>query len=68
MRLFHGNFSKSYGWGAFDEHDCIIIANTEEEALGLALTHYPETVADGWSFEEISTDKLLCYPVSSRIN
>lgn len=68
MQVYHGSYYKTYGWGAYDEHNCIITANTPEEALGLALTHFPETTADGWWFDCLPTDTLLCHHISTRSN
>lgn len=68
MKTFHATFDKSYGWGTWDEVECIIIANIESEALGMALTKYSDTVADGWTFEEIDTTTPAVHTISKRSN
>ena len=57
LKLYHADYYKSYGYGAYDEEQELIAAHTEAEALGYALDHYPETTAEGWTITKLETDK-----------
>lgn len=57
MKVFDG-YWKCYhpGPGRYTEFkSCLIVANTKEEALGLALARYDYTDSVGWELEEIDT-------------
>lgn len=68
MNIYHASYYMSYGYGAFDEYECLIVANTEAEALGFALEAEPNTKAAGWSITEIDISVAGSHYLSSRSN
>ncbi|MHB0978428.1 MAG: hypothetical protein ACYC1K_03465 [Minisyncoccota bacterium] len=57
MKTFIATYDKYFNYGAFDEFHYVIVAETQQVALGLALEAKSETAADGWKFEEVDTNK-----------
>lgn len=66
LALFHAEYYWSGGRGGYDEKHYVIIANTEIEALGLALEAEPKTVADNWSITKVDTDTSGAIFISER--
>ena len=66
MKVWHCSYNWRGGWGAYQEYECIVIAEIKDKALGMALMQYPDTIPADWSAEEIPTDKELVYQVSER--
>lgn len=52
--------------GAYQDYNCVVVAEIESKALGMALTAYPDTNAKDWSAEEIPIDKEGVHHVSER--
>ena len=63
--IYHGQARQSWGYGAYQNYDCVVIADTKSEALGLALMEYPDTSAVDWDFEVIE-NKNGVTQISSR--
>jgi hypothetical protein len=55
MKIYIASYYRSYGLGAYDEYEYVIFANTEQEALGLALEAQPLTRTVGWEITEIDS-------------
>lgn len=55
MNVYNCYYYKAYGYGAYEEYDAIIVANSESEALGFALTEFPTTIGAQWQVEKIDT-------------
>ena len=60
MNAYKAFYYKDWGWCAYDEEECIIIANTEQEALGFALQEYPDSIAEYWNLTLIDMTKPGC--------
>ena len=67
MNIFHVSYRWSGGWGAYQEYEFIVVAETADKAIGMALQNNPRTEAskDCWSATEIPTNTELVYQVSS---
>lgn len=58
FKVFVGYYSPPLSiYGGYYCYDTIVVAETESVALGLSLEKYPDTIAEGWEFEEIILDK-----------
>lgn len=66
MNTYHCSYSWTGGWGAFQEYDAIVIAETESVALGLLLEAYSDTSACDWSIEKVDTNHNTVVHVNSR--
>ena len=53
------------GWGAFQEYRCIVVAEIESKALGMALMEFPDTCPEDWSAYEIDITKENVHFISS---
>jgi len=51
--IYHGRFNQFWEYGTYQDYDCVVIADTESEALGLVLMAYEDTLPADWSFEII---------------
>lgn len=67
FKVFHCNWLYTGSYGSYEEYDCIVIAETESVALGMALYFYPDTDAARWTIEEIPTDKRWVQGISHII-
>ena len=65
MKIWHCSYRWDGHYGAFQEYECIVVAEIESKALGLALMEYPDTNPQDWSAVEIPTDKDYVHHVSS---
>ena len=52
-KVWHCRYDWSGGWGAYQEYQCVVIAEIESKALGMALMEYPDTSPQWWSAHEI---------------
>lgn len=68
LPVFLCDYYRSYGWGGFEEIYTLCFANTEQEALGLILTEYPNTKANYWAIREQCSDKLDILEITTRSN
>lgn len=68
MKVYNASYSETWGYGGFQEYEFIIIANTESEALGLALDSEAGGKAEHWNIEEINTKEPFAHQVSERSN
>jgi len=66
MNLYHAEYYKSYGYGAFEEYNYIIVANTEGEALGLALQEQDNTTVESWCITEIDSHNVNATLIHER--
>lgn len=53
LKVYTASYYETYGYGAYDDIECIVIANTESEALGFLITDHPETEAEKWGIVEV---------------
>ena len=65
MKIYSADYHMRHGYGAYTEYRYVVAASTESEALGLVLMAEVDTVARGWSFEEID---LVSAPVAIQIS
>lgn len=65
-KAWHCTYDWRGGWGAYEEIECVVIAEIKDKALGMALMEYPETNAQDWSATEIPLDKMGVHHISSR--
>ena len=66
MKVYNASYRETWRYGGFQEYEFIIIANTESEALGLALESSAGGKSNHWTIEEINTDKTFAYQISER--
>lgn len=64
MKVFDATYAWQGGWGAYEYRDYVIIANTKEEALGLALEAELNTKAENWLINEINTSLPKAHYIS----
>lgn len=57
LKVYTASYSATYGYGAFDDYEYVIVANTESEALGFALEAEPSSVAKYWNIAELNTSE-----------
>jgi hypothetical protein len=65
MKAWHCRYRWHGGYGAYQDYDCIVIAEIKSKALGMALMEYPDTSPEDWEAEEIPLDKEYVHQVSS---
>lgn len=58
MNVYLAYFSQTGAWGYYKHIQCVVVANTESEALGVCLQEHTDTHASGWSFELLNTNAL----------
>ncbi len=66
MKVFIAKYSWYGKYGAFQDYNYVIVAETKNVALGLALETHKETDAQYWEFEEIDPNKQSINWVSER--
>jgi len=64
-KIWHCSYRKSFGFGAYEEREVIVIAEIESKALGMALMEHPKTAVAGWSAVEIPCHKEGVHYISS---
>jgi len=67
MKTFHVSYRWFGGWGAYREYEFVVVAETADKAIGMAVQSYleTETSKEWWSATEIPTNTELVYQVSS---
>ena len=68
MKAWHCSYSWYGSWGAYQEYECIVIAEIKDKALGMALMEYPDTNPTDWTASEISLTEQGVHHISSRCN
>lgn len=68
MKLYNASMNKSFGYGAFENLELVVIANFESEALGLALDHHKQSKAEDWTLIEIDTSRIGTHYISDDSN
>jgi hypothetical protein len=66
LAIFHASYYWSGGYGAYDEANYVIVANSINEALGFALEAEPDTKANDWAIIEIDATKAGATHISER--
>lgn len=66
MKFWHAEYDYHGGYGAFDEKQYAVVAETKEVALGLVLMVEPTTKASEWEITEIDSTKACAHFISSR--
>jgi hypothetical protein len=64
MNVYHGCVDERGSWGYYLYIDIVIVANTEAEALGLALESNSDTNASQWKIEQLDLSKPGTYHIS----
>lgn len=58
-------YYREYGsWGFWEEYNCIVVAEIESKALGMALMEYPDTHPEFWKASEIDVTKEGVHHIS----
>lgn len=68
MKIFHADFKEKWSRGGYETADYIITANSESEALGLALEARCDSLAHHWTISEIDASKVSIECISSYSN
>jgi len=63
-KVWHCNYSWHGGWGSYIEYDCIVVAEIESKARGMALMLYSDTIPECWNATEIPIDKELVHHIN----
>jgi hypothetical protein len=63
MKVFKAKYSWSGRWQTYINIYCVVVANTEAEALGIVLHEHVDTDASGWMLDEIDTTKAGVTPI-----
>lgn len=58
LPVFLAYYSKSWGCGEWEDHTCVIVANTQSEALGIALERYSGTESCYWTLLPVDTTRV----------
>ena len=66
MKVFTADYYKSFGIGAYQEYQYVVVANTKREAMGLLLDAEPNTSSYGWRLEEVDTGEVGATCISER--
>lgn len=66
MKVFRASYSWSGRYGAFEDSEYIVVANTENEALGMALEVKPCSGGQNWDIIEIDTTKECIHFITER--
>lgn len=67
-KIWHCSSSWYGRYGAHQSYECVVVAEIESKALGMALMEYSDTDAKDWSAQEIKTDRESVHQVSSNSN
>ena len=54
MKVYKAEYQWSGGMGAWEHSWHVVVANTETEALGLAMNEVPYSKAEDWEISEIN--------------
>ena len=65
-KIWHCSYNWTGRMGAYLQYECIVIAEIESKALGMALMEYPDTLPDCWWAEEIPMNKEGVHHISSH--
>ena len=66
MKVYKASYYQSFNYGAYQEHERIVVANSENEALGLVLEDEQNTLAKHWDIEEIDITQAGVTYISDR--
>lgn len=67
-KVYHCSYSETWRYGGYEEHDYIVVAESEERALELAKQQVREDEApqdNCWGAEEITTEHEYIEHISS---
>lgn len=68
MKVFTAIYRWTGSYGAYDDRDYIVVANTANEALDFILAQADDTVAEYWTIEEVPTTEPITLYISSAHN
>ena len=57
MNTYQASYRETWNYGGFQDNEYIVIANTEAEALGLALESESGSKKENWEITEIDTTR-----------
>jgi len=66
LRVFRASYYWHGSYGAYEEKEYIVIANTKEEALGIVLEAEAKTNAKNWEVTEIDIDEAGTIHINER--
>lgn len=58
MNVYNASYDDYWNFSGYEEIECIVIANTKEEALGLVITEYDDLPVKNWEINKIDNTKL----------
>ena len=65
MKIWHCSYDWYGSYGAYEQYECIVIAEIESKAIGMALMQYPDTNPSDWSAREIPFEEGV-HQISGR--
>jgi hypothetical protein len=66
LKAFTASYSETWAYGGYANTECVVVANTESEALGFLLEEYKEHDAKYWLIQEIDLSKPVILQLSDR--
>lgn len=64
FKVWHCHYSYHYR-GGYTEYDCIVVAEIESKALGMALMANADTEPQNWTAKELPIDKEAVFDIAS---
>lgn len=58
LKVFIGSYWETWNYGGWAEEVCTVVANTENEALGLLLEEYPNLKTSCWYVTEVDLGEV----------
>ena len=68
MKIWKAFYHWSGGYGAYQCYYAVVVAETEQVALGLVLEEYSDTPAKGWSLSEIDSSIAAVHYITDKCN
>lgn len=65
-KVWHAEYDWRGGWGAYEEKQCVVVAETKSAALGWVLMEHKDTDGADWTITEIKTSEAGVTYISSR--
>lgn len=66
ISVYKAEYHRQFGRGAREEHHYVIIANTESEALGVALSQVEGSRVRDWEINEVDTSVVHADYITGR--
>ena len=66
FKVWHASYSWHGGWGAYQEYEVIVVAESASRAHTWVVMEYKDTAPECWTINEIPTDKDGTHHISER--